>query len=59
MTKERYQFTFSLAGQDYIDFLTCRAKFKVIEIVRLGIREALKSCLKPSPEIIKKAKDLV
>ena len=59
MTKERYQYTFSLGEQEEIDFQTCRAKFKVIEIVRLGIREALKSCPKPSPEIIKKAKDLV
>lgn len=46
-------------SQDEIDYLTCRAKFSGIDILRMGIKEALKQCPKPSKSILHKVKELV
>ena len=60
MPKSRTQFTFSLTGQDLINFIILRLNgIKNIETVRRGIKECLKECPEPTPEMIQKAKDLV
>lgn len=59
MTKSRYKYSFSLNGQDEVDFETARSGFKIIDIIRLGIKEALKTLPKPSKQAINKAKGLI
>ena len=59
MTKSRYQYSFALTGQDEVNCQTARASFKLIDIIRLGIKEALKQAPKPSKETIKRTKALV
>lgn len=54
-----YPHGFALRGQDEIDWQTCRAKFRPIDIVRIGIQECLKQCLKTPKEAIRRAKDLI
>jgi len=56
MPKARYSYVFSITGQDEINFQTARGQFKVIEIVRLGIKEALKQCPKPPKDLINKVR---
>ena len=57
--KRRYQHTFSLTDQEEVDLLTVTCKFKVIEIIRKGIKELLKECPEPSKETVEKIKNLV
>ena len=59
MPKAYYVHSFHLQGQDEIDFVTCKCKFKVIEIIRRGIKECLKDCPNPPKKVIQKAKDLI
>jgi hypothetical protein len=42
MTEYRYAFNFSLKEADMQDFKKARERHKLIEIVRMGIKEALK-----------------
>ena len=53
MTKSRFQHSFSLNEQDEADLITAMSKFSAIDILRLGIKEALKQC--PKPQIDKPA----
>jgi hypothetical protein len=59
MTKARYTYVFSLTGQDEIDFITCRSKFKVIEVIRRGIKECLKECPIIPQELIESTKKMI
>lgn len=52
----RYTYNFALTGQDEIDFQTAKTKFKTIEIIRLGIKEALKQCPKPPKTLVERVK---
>jgi len=56
--KARYSYVFTLTNGDQTDFVVARSKFKVVDIVRLGIKEALKQCPTPSERVIKKAMEL-
>ena len=42
MTQYRYGFTFSLKEADMVDYNKAREKFKLIDLVKLGIKEGLK-----------------
>ena len=42
MPKARVQFSFSLTNSELTDFMKAREKFKSIEIIRRGIKQALK-----------------
>lgn len=59
MTKIRCQHSFALNEQEEIDFITACSKFSGMDILRLGIKEALKSCPKVPKQAINKAKSLV
>ena len=57
--KPIYSHSFTLRGQDEIDFQTCLSEFRAVDIFRLGIKEALKHCPKPPKEAIKKVKEII
>ena len=57
--KPRYIHSFSLRETDETDFCLAQAKFKDIEILRLGIEEALKLTSAAPAKSIKKAKELI
>jgi hypothetical protein len=43
MTQARYTYVFSLTGKDQEEMVAAKNKFKTIDIIRLGIKTALKS----------------
>ena len=55
----RYPRMFSLNEKDETEFNTCLSKFIAIEILRLGIKEALKLTSAAPAKSIKKAKELI
>ena len=59
MPKASYRYSFVLTGQDEIDFQTALSKYRQIEIIRLGIKEALKHCPKCPKKLIDKVKSEV
>lgn len=57
--KQYTHYTIALTGQDNTSWITCRAVFSGVDIVRMGIKEALKHCPKPTKEMLKYCKNLV
>lgn len=59
MANPRYTYVFSLTGQENTDMITAKSKFKTIDIIRMGIKEALKQCPKPSRKLIEETKNMI
>lgn len=59
MVKQRRLYTVSLTGQDDLDMQTALSKWRLVDIVRLGIKKALESCPKVPKRIVERAKDIV
>lgn len=59
MSKSRYPHSFALNEQEETDFITAQAVLTQAQIIRMGIKEALKLCKKPSKELIEKVKKAI
>ena len=54
-----YHYTIALTGQDNTNWITARADFSGVDIVRMGIREVLKNCPKVPAELKKRLKGMI
>ena len=59
MVKQRRLYTVSLTSQDDLDMQTALSKWRLVDIVRLGVKQALKECPKVSKEQIRKVKAII